>query len=393
MLVESALKKAFKIKNDKRKVCILGSTGSIGTSTLKVIDLHPDKFEVYALVAGSNSDLLNKQVQKYKPKYAALAEKHSSDDNTATNFIFGQQAINELVTDPEIDLVITAISGNAGLSSTLSAVKAGKFIALANKESLVCAGKLIADLVKKTNAIIVPVDSEHSALFQVMQAENFKDIKKLILTASGGPFLNYTSDQLANVTLEQALKHPRWNMGAKISLDSATLVNKAFEFIEAHWLFGISSSQIDVLVHPQSIIHSLVEYTDGTQLAQLSETNMTGAIAYALNYPKGRLSEVLKTLRLEEYGKLEFYALDDNNFKAINLAKHALQIGGNASMIYSLANEIALSRFIKNEISFNQITNFIERAMHQFSEPELSVSLDNLLEYMNEINSQLIHFK
>ncbi len=352
----------------RKRVVILGSTGSIGVSALDVIRRNPERFEILALVAGSNIQLLEQQVREFKPRYAALADAATAMPKlTGTEMLSGQKAILELAAHPDSDFVLSAIVGFAGLASTLAAVKAGKQIALANKESLVCAGELIGAEAEVSGAEIIPVDSEHSAIFQLLQGEELSDLDSVILTASGGPFLRYSQEMLDTVTPEQALKHPRWNMGAKVSIDSASLVNKALELIEAHFLFGLEESRIEILIHPQSIVHSLVKLKDGSQLAQLSVPDMRCAIAYALNYPDGRINTGVQGLDLSSVGRLEFESLDGARFRAPMLARQALNGSKAMPAVFNFANEIAVQGFLNGGTKFSRIVPIIEEALLAFS--------------------------
>ncbi len=376
----------------QQKIAILGSTGSVGCSTLAVIRQHPEKFKVLALAAGSNAQLLNEQIAEFQPAYAACADTEAYSQLRAsgsTELSAGAAAVCDLAALAEADIIVAAISGNAGLESTLAALNAGKRVALANKESLVCAGPFIADLLKQTGASIVPVDSEHSALFQCLQGERRADLKRLILTASGGPFWNLNQAELDQVTPARALKHPNWSMGAKITIDSATLMNKALEVIEAYWLFGVDLEQIDVVVHPQSIIHSLVEFIDHTQIAQLSVPDMQGAIAYALAYPHGRLTDVMRTLDLTTCGSLEFHKLNETLFPAIQLARESLQAGGMAATVLNLANEQAVNLFLKEKIKFTDILQYTRRALDKWGHLPVS-SIEDLLVKKDNIQKELL---
>ena len=349
-------------------VVILGSTGSIGMSALEVIRQNPGRFELLGIVAGSNAELLQNQVAEFKPRFAALA----SVDQTCkcapgTELLRGPESICQLAAHPDADLVIGAIVGFAGLPSIISAVKAGKRIALANKESLVCAGDLLSKLVAESGAEIIPVDSEHSAIFQLLQGEELQDLRSVILTASGGPFLSMSAEEFSQVTVAQALNHPRWKMGPKISVDSATMVNKALELIEAHFLFDLDESQIEILIHPQSIVHSLVRLVDGSQLAQLSVPDMRGAIAYAMNYPQGRISTGMQDLDLASIGQLSFLQLDQEKFRAPKLARQALLGSSAMPAIFNFANEFAVQTFLDGATKFSRIVPIIEEALLAFS--------------------------
>ena len=351
-----------------KKISILGSTGSIGVNTLDVISRYPDKFQVVGLAGGRNEKLLLKQIRKFKPKIAALFNKEGGDrlreklKNKNVSIVSGIDGIIEVATVLDADMVISAIVGAAGLIPTLSAIKANKDIALANKETLVMAGEIIMKEIDGKGRII-PVDSEHSAIFQSLAGEKKKNIKKIILTASGGPFRNYSATQFKNIRPEDALKHPNWQMGKKITIDSATLMNKGFEVIEAKWLFGVSDKDIEVLIHPQSIIHSLVEFIDGSVIAQLGIPDMRIPISYALNYPD-RLEIALPSLNLAKIKNLSFEKPDTEKFPCLALAFDALKKGGTMPAVLNAANEIAVNSFLNREISFNEIPLVIEKTMN-----------------------------
>lgn len=352
----------------RRRVAVLGSTGSIGRSTLDIIRSNPESFEPFALVAGKDSAGLAAQCAEFSPRFAALAtEGVACDVGSKTEFLCGEAAIAELAGHPDVDVVVAAVVGSSGLRAVLSAVRAGKFVALANKESLVCAGRLVAELQAVSGATIVPVDSEHSALFQALQGAKLDQVSKFILTASGGPFLNASAEQLAAITPAQAVNHPRWKMGAKISVDSATLVNKALEVIEACWLFGVAEERVAVLVHPESIVHSLVDFCDGSQIAQLSVPDMRGAISYAINYPNQRLAGIMSRLQLEKIGTLHFMELDQLRFPAVSIARSAMREGGAMPAIFNQANEEAVRMFLENRVAFVDIVPIIERTLSEMS--------------------------
>jgi len=376
--------KSSALSTARKRILILGSTGSIGNSALNVIEAHPEKFEIFGLVAGKNAQALSAQIDKYRPRYAALADGRLNKVSGPTEFISGQRAILELCADPDVDLVLAAVVGMSGLESTLAAAKAGKRIALANKESLVCAGKLFKEIQSRNNFELIPVDSEHSAIFQALQAEDAKSIDQIILTASGGPFLDRDQSEFSKITPAEALKHPRWKMGPKISIDSASLMNKALELIEAYWLFGIEAEKIEVLVHPQSIVHSLVSFVDGSQIAQLSLTDMRGAIAYALNYPQVRMPNVLKRLNLAELRELTFRALDPQKFRAISLARQALNSSSAMSAVLNISNEIAVESFLSGRISFDKIVETVEQALARFAGRSYN-SFEELMELEKEV--------
>lgn len=350
-----------------KKISILGSTGSIGVNALDVISRHPDKFQVVGLAAGENDSLLQSQIDRFKPKIAALFNEESADKlksklkNKNVKIVSGVDGVIEVATAKEADMVISAIVGAAGLIPTISAIKAKKDIALANKETLVMAGEIVMKEAEG-KCRIIPVDSEHSAIFQSLTGEKRENIRKLILTASGGPFRNYPKEQFKDVKPEDALKHPNWRMGQKITIDSATLMNKGFEVIEAKWLFGIENENIDVLIHPQSIIHSLVEFIDGSVLAQLGIPDMRIPISYALNYPD-RLENTLPSLNLAEIKNLSFEKPDTEKFPCLKLAFEALKKGETMPAVLNAANEVAVNAFLNREISFDKISETINKTM------------------------------
>lgn len=356
----------------KRQIAILGSTGSIGTQTLDVIAQNPDKFEVYTITANNNAELLIEQAKIYKPDSVVIAneEYYKMVENALKHLPIkvyaGYKAIAEVVDAEPIDIVVTAMSGYAGLEPTIKAIKAGKTIALANKETLVVAGDLINELAIKHNAAIIPVDSEHSAIFQCLAGEQYNPIDKIILTASGGPFRCHTIEQLSKVTLNDALKHPNWQMGKKITIDSATMINKGFEMIEAKWLFNTAPKDIEVVVHPQSIIHSMVQFEDGSVKAQLGMPDMRLPIAYALSYPK-RLVSNSKKLSIKDYSQLTFEAPDTERFPMLAYAYQSIDQGGNIPCALNAANEIAVAAFLNEEIKFNDIPKLVERAINGVS--------------------------
>ncbi len=352
----------------RKKIAVLGSTGSIGTQTLDIIAEYPDLFEVGLLVAGSNVDLLIKQALKFMPSHVIIADdRHYTSLSEALTpkgikVASGAKAIADAMTLDDIDTVVTATVGYCGLEPTIQAIKAGKRIALANKETLVVAGELITKLLKDSTSEIIPVDSEHSAIYQCLVGESPETIKKLIITASGGPFRTKNMEELKHVTVKDALNHPNWAMGAKITIDSATMLNKAFEIIEARWLFGIESQNIEAVVHPQSIIHSMVEFTDGAVKAQLGLPDMHLPIRYALG-DATRLKTNAPALTLSDYSTLTFEAPDTSRFPCINLAYHALSRGGNTACVINAANEIAVASFLRERIGFLEIKEVIESAL------------------------------
>ena len=350
----------------KKQIAILGSTGSIGTQALKVIEEHPDLYEAYALTANNQVELLAEQARKFVPaavvianedKYFQLKEMLS---DLPIQVYAGSDALCEIVEAKPIDVVLASMVGYAGLRPTMNAIRAGKAIALANKETLVVAGELINALAQQYKTPILPVDSEHSAIFQCLEPNNA--LEKVILTASGGPFRNFTMEQLHHVTKEQALKHPNWDMGAKITIDSATMMNKGFEVIEAKWLFGVRPDQIEVVVHPQSIIHSMVQYEDGAVKAQLGMPDMRLPIQYAFSYPQ-RIKASFDRLDFSTMKELTFEQPDTNRFRCLALAYEALNKGGNMACIVNAANEVVVSAFLKDRISFLRMSEVIEQSM------------------------------
>ena len=354
----------------KKKIAILGSTGSIGTQALQVIEEHPDLYEAYALTANNQVELLAEQARKFQPavvvianeaKYLQLKEMLS---DLPIQVYAGSDALCDVVQATSIDVVLASMVGYAGLRPTINAIKAGKEIALANKETLVVAGELITELAAQYHTPILPVDSEHSAIFQCLESDN--PLEKVILTASGGPFRTFSMEQLRHVTKEQALKHPNWDMGAKITIDSATMMNKGFEVIEAKWLFGVRPEQIEVVVHPQSVIHSMVQFEDGAVKAQLGVPDMRLPIQYAFSYPK-RIASSFDRLDFTQMTTLTFEQPDTEKFRCLALAYEALNQGGNMACIVNAANEIAVSAFLKEKISFVDISKLIEQAMNKVS--------------------------
>ncbi len=358
-----------------QNVTILGSTGTIGLQTLDVIARHLDRYQVFALGANSNVEVMLEQCLTFKPKFAVLLNEVAAKklaeqlklQSSKTEVIFGRAGLEQVSSDAQVDTVMAAIVGAAGLKPAMAAAAAGKRILLANKETLVMAGSLFIDAVKKGGATLLPIDSEHNAIFQVMPPKALKDlpdggIRKIILTASGGPFRTYSQQELMQVTPALALKHPNWVMGAKITIDSATLMNKGLEVIEAHWLFNAAPKQIEVVVHPQSVIHSMVEYVDGSILAQLGNPDMRTPIAYALGYPD-RIESGVGSLDLLKTGKLEFEAPNMERFPCLKLAYNVLNEGGTAAAILNAVNEVAVDAFLDNRLSFLDIPALILRAL------------------------------
>lgn len=354
----------------KKQIAILGSTGSIGTQALQVIEEHPDLYEAYALTANNQVELLAQQARKFMPAAVVIAneikylqlKKMLAD--LPIQVYAGTDALCEIVEAKPIDVVLASMVGYVGLRPTMNAIRAGKAIALANKETLVVAGELINALAKQYKTPILPVDSEHSAIFQCLEPNNA--LEKVILTASGGPFRKFTMEQLQNVTKEQALKHPNWEMGAKITIDSATMMNKGFEVIEAKWLFGVRPEQIEVVVHPQSVIHSMVQYEDGAVKAQLGMPDMRLPIQYAFSYPQ-RIKASFDRLDFSTMKELTFEQPDTNRFRCLALAYEALNRGGNMACIVNAANEVVVSAFLRDRIPFLRMSEVIEQCMGKVS--------------------------
>ena len=353
---------------EKRRIAILGSTGSIGRQALDVISQHRDLFEVELLTANNSTDLLIRQAIEFdvnavvicnEDKYSEVAEALQPH---YIKVFAGMQSVCDLVTGDNIDIVLTSMVGFSGLASTVAAVKAGKTIALANKETLVAAGAIVMDLAKQHHSRILPVDSEHSAIFQCLMGSAGADIEKIHLTASGGPFRTWTRDQIAQATRAQALNHPNWSMGSKITIDSATMMNKGLEIIEARWLFGTSGEKIDVVIHPESIIHSMVEYADGSVIAQMGHPDMREAIQFAFSFPH-RLTLNNRKLNFAELGNPSFFAPDKEKFPALGLAYESLAKGGNMACIMNAANEAAVAAFLQEKIGFYDITDVVTECM------------------------------
>ena len=350
-----------------KKVAILGSTGSIGTSTLEVIRRYPDRFQAVGLAARSSLGVLEKQVHLFKPSVVAVYDEEAAQalkkKGLSVDILSGVEGLVEIATMAEADVVVSAIVGSSGLVPTYEAVNAGKTVAIANKESLVMAGELIMETAKKTSASILPVDSEHSAVFQCLNGTGKDKIKRVILTASGGPFLSKSLEELEHVTVQAALNHPTWSMGKKISIDSATLMNKALEIIEARWLFDVKSDQIEVIIHPQSIVHSMVEFVDGSIIAQMSQPDMQGPICYAMSYPD-RVDNVLPSLDLSSIGHLYFEEPDVKKYPSLALAYRCVSTGGTLSSVLNAANEVAVDAFLNQKIPFLSIYSVVAETMN-----------------------------
>jgi len=367
-----------------KKIAILGSTGSIGQNALRVLESLQIDYELVAITANSSAELLAEQINKWQPKYAAITDDtnygklKSLTANTKTKILSGPQSLTDIATLGEVDLVLTAVVGAAGLPATLAAAKAGKTLAIANKEPLVIAGELLTQVAKANNATILPVDSEHCAIFQCLASGKSSEVNKIILTASGGPFRDATREQIENATIEDALAHPTWSMGPKITIDSATMMNKALEVIEAKWLFGVDVEKIDVLIHPESIVHSMVEFVDGSVIAQMGSPDMCHPIQYAFTWPD-RQAGITSHLKLDELGQLTFKKPDYENFRALKIGFEVAKIGGTAAVVFNAANEAAVELFLAGAISFVQITELIEMALEKH-EVATDFNLEQLLE-------------
>jgi len=366
-----------------KRIVILGSTGSIGASTLDVVSRFPDRFQIVGLAAGSNDQILEDQIRTFQPKVVALSCPDAAKrlrarvGNVHVEVLDGEPGLCEVAKFPQCDLVISAIVGGAGLKPTLSAIQAGRQVALANKEPMVMAGQLMQQEAHKHGVTIFPIDSEHSAIFQSMEGHRKVDIRRVVLTASGGPFWDWAGNDLEHVTPAQALKHPNWKMGAKITIDSATLMNKGLEVIEARWLFDLPASQIDVVIHRESIIHSLVEYCDGSVISQLGHPDMRTPISYAMNYPE-RVPLHPPLLDLGKIGKLTFFPPDTEKFPCLQLAYEALAGGAGLPATLNAANEIAVHAFLNNQIAFLDIPKVIQETMTAYCPTPLSTIEDVL---------------
>lgn len=367
-----------------KQIAILGSTGSIGKNALRVIDALGEGYAVAALSAHSNVELLAEQVTRYRPKYAAVTDSECVGrlrelvGGVDTEILAGPASLVEIAELDEIDIVLTAVVGAAGLGAAIAGAKKGKRLAIANKEPLVIAGELLMKAAKENGATVLPVDSEHSAIFQAMQAGNAGEVNKIILTTSGGPFRKATVEDIDNVTLEQALEHPTWNMGPKITIDSATMMNKALEVIEAKWLFDLPVEQIEVLVHPESIVHSLVEFVDGSVIAQLGTPDMCLPIQYALTYPS-RVAGIAEHLKLDRIGKLTFEKPNLDVFRTLRLGFEVARVGGSAPVVFNAANEAAVEEFLAGKIKFAHIVELIEHCVDKH-DVKKDLSLEELLE-------------
>jgi len=368
-----------------KRIAILGSTGSIGCSSLKVIEAHPEAYQVAALAAGKNIDLLAEQIRKFRPQVVAVLGDEEAEslkerlgNAQEPRIVSGREGFIHLATLEEVDTVISAITGAAGLVPTYAAIRAGKNIALANKETMVMAGPLVIKEAKRKGVALLPVDSEHSAILQCLQGHPRDDVRRVILTASGGPFRDFSYEEMEKVTPAQALKHPNWNMGPKITVDSATLMNKGLELIEAKWLFELDIRQIHILIHPQSVVHSMVEYRDGSIIAQLGIPDMITPISYALSYPR-HVDTRLPALDLEQVGTLRFMKPDTGKFRCLELALSAAQIGESMPAVLNGANEVAVELFLQGRIGFLQIPSLIEKTMKAHT-PFVIDSIEKVME-------------
>lgn len=350
-----------------KKIAILGSTGSIGTQALDIIERNRSYFKIEALSAHNNIELLKEQIEKFKPRVVTVVDKEKAEIlkskiSSKTQILVGPGGLKEIASIKNLDMVLVAVVGIAGLEATIAALSTGNDVALANKETLVAGGQLVMNTAKVHGSSIIPVDSEHSAILQCIQGARKKDIKGIVLTASGGPFRGYTREDLEKVTVEDALKHPNWVMGQKITIDSATLMNKGLELIEAKWLFDLDIEQIKVVIHPESIIHSMVEFIDNSVLAQLGLADMRIPILYALTYPE-RMPSPVESLDLLKLKKLSFEEADLETFSCLKLAINAIEIGGTMPVVLNAANEIAVKKFLDRKIGFNEIASLVKEAM------------------------------
>ena len=379
---------------NKQKLAILGSTGSIGTQVLEVVRQHPDKFEIIALTANNSWELLSEQIKEFSPKIALICnDDHYSDlkksAGSHTEILSGMENLVTIVTHPDVDTVLNSLVGFSGFIPTVEALKSGKKVALANKESLVVGGEYIRTILDQYSGTLIPVDSEHSAMLQSIVGEKPENIEKIIITASGGPFRELTKEQMQKVTLEQALDHPNWDMGAKITIDSATMMNKGLEIIEAKWLFDIPVSKIEPVIHPQSIIHSIVTYVDGSSKAQLGPPDMKVPIIYALTYPD-RLALDTPRMNWSEAQELTFYPVDYDKFPCLKLAINAIEEGGGAPAILNAANEVAVKRFLDREINYIDIPKIVEGCLNKMVLSH-DVEIDSLIEIDKEARQLAAH--
>lgn len=367
-----------------KRIAILGSTGSIGKNTLRVIEALGSDYEAYALSAHSSVELLAEQARRYKPRFVAVTNPDYYQplrqlvDDLDVEVLSGPESLIEIVQVDDVDMVVAAVVGAAGLGAVLAAAQNGKPLAIANKEPLVIAGELLTKAVRENEGIILPVDSEHSAIFQAMQAGSADEVNRIILTASGGPFRRASREEIQNATVQETLSHPVWDMGPKVTVDSATMMNKALEVIEAHWLFDVRVEQIEILVHPESIVHSLVEFVDGSVIAQLGKPDMCLPIQYALTYP-GRVAGIAEHLKLEEIGKLTFERPDLKTFRLLALGFEVARSGGTAAAVFNAANEAAVEQFLAGRIKFVNIAELVEHCLDKHS-VKTKAALEELLE-------------
>ncbi|MBI5166389.1 MAG: 1-deoxy-D-xylulose-5-phosphate reductoisomerase [candidate division NC10 bacterium] len=376
-----------------KRLAILGSTGSIGTQTLSLVEAFPQEFQVVALASRRNVTLLAEQIRKFSPRLVAVEKEGAAEDlrrrlsGLEVEILWGPEGLVSLAIAPDVDLVVSAMVGTAGLLPTMAAIEAKKDVALANKEILVMGGELVMAAAKARDVRILPIDSEHSAIFQCLSGGRREEIKRVILTASGGPFRDLPRERFAGISPEEALRHPTWSMGPKVTIDSATLMNKGLEVIEAKWLFDLKVSQIEVLVHPQSIVHSMVEFIDGSFLAQLSITDMRLPILYALSYPERRRN-TLPTLDLTQISSLTFEPVDQEKFPCLSLAYWAAEVGGTLPAVLNAANEVAVSLFLAKRIDFNDIPSLVEKAMGAHKVRKLG-SIEEALEVDRQVRHHL----
>jgi 1-deoxy-D-xylulose-5-phosphate reductoisomerase len=373
-----------------KKIALLGSTGSIGKSTLRIIEHLKDTFEVYALAAHSNIELLAQQIESFKPRLVCVYSEEKGIELQKRfpylRVVFGENGLEEIVTHASVDYIVMAIVGMRALKPTIQAIQAKKNIGLASKEVLVAAGEYVSSLAKKMQVRLMPIDSEHSALFQCLEGRNINEVSRIILTASGGPFHCYGMDQLENVTVEDALAHPTWNMGPKVTIDSSTLINKGLEMVEARWLFDLPPEKIEVVIHPQSIVHSFVEFIDGTSLAQINEPSMTYPIQYALTYPH-RKKSLFPQYNFAKNHTLTFSSPDTEKFPGLKLAQECLKKGGSSPTFLNAANEILVERFLKKEIAWKQIAILLERLLGRHCVKPLK-SLDEIFSVDREAREE-----
>lgn len=374
-----------------KKIAILGSTGSIGTQTLDIIEQNPDQFTAAVLSCGSNVELLGEQIEKHRPAMAVVG---CEDDAVEmgkkypnTEFLYGMEGLVVAAAKTDCDMVLNSLIGMMGLVPTYYAIKAGKDIALANKETLVAGGEVVMDAVREKKVRLLPVDSEHSAIFQALQGNDARDVSRIILTASGGPFRGYTLEQLSKVTVSQALNHPNWKMGSKITIDSATMMNKGLEVIEARWLFDVSPEMIEVVIHPQSIIHSMVEYVDHSIIAQLGMPDMRAPISYAMTYPE-RIENRINGVNFFETGSLTFEKPDLGTFRCLGFAYDAVKAGGSYPVALNAANEVLVQQFLEGRIRFLDIQNTLERILQEHK-PVYKLDLEEIIEIDHNIRGEL----